>query len=87
MGEVLDWFGATDLSFVRGLPSLKTGGHVSEAGLFSPESPGTGFDRMLVQGTQIWQGSKEGGFFLMIGKKSRPSAPLPASRARALTSL
>ncbi len=45
-------------------------GHASEAGLFSPESPGNGFDRMLVQGTQIWRGSKEGGFFLMIGKKS-----------------
>jgi len=73
MGEVLDWFGATDLSFVRGLPSLTPAGHGSEAGLFSPESPGNGFDRMLVQGAQIWRGSKEGGFFLMIGKKSRLS--------------
>jgi carbamoyltransferase len=69
MGEVLDWFDRTDLSFVRGVPSLTPGGGPADAGLFAPESPGSRFDRMLVQGAQVWRGSKEGGFFLMIGRK------------------
>ena len=69
MGEVLDWFDRTDVSFVRGVPSLTPGGGLADAGLFAPESPGSRFDRLLVQGAQIWRGSKEGGFFLMIGRK------------------
>ena len=69
MGEVLDWFDRTDVSFVRGVPSLTPGAGPADAGLFAPESPGSRFDRLLVQGVQIWRGSKEGGFFLMIGRK------------------
>ena len=27
------------------------------------------FDRGIVQAAQIWRGNKEGGFFLLIGRK------------------
>jgi hypothetical protein len=35
----------------------------------SPTSTGTPLDRFAVQAAQIWKGSREGGFFLMVGRK------------------
>ena len=70
-GEVLGWFERTGIDFVRGVPAMRLeddglgGGH-----LFEPQSPGTALDRFLVQATQIVApGQKEGGFFVMIGKR------------------
>ena len=42
------------------------GGGSTEA----PEDPGTPLDRFAVQVAQIWKGSREGGFFLMVGRKT-----------------
>ena len=74
MGEVLDWFAGSGVSFVRGVPSLAWGDGQTAAGLFAPESPGNGFGRFLTQGAQVWRGNKEGGFFLMIGRKNAEAA-------------
>jgi carbamoyltransferase len=82
LGEVLGWFDRTDLRFVRGVPSLTPGGGPTGDDLFSPESPGSRFDRLVVQAAQIWRGSREGGFFLMIGRKPEGAAgEAAASRA------
>ncbi len=75
MGEVLDWFDQTGVEFVRGVPSLTPAGELDSGGLFEPESPGTAFDRGIVQAAQIWRGSKEGGFFLLIGRKKNAESP------------
>jgi hypothetical protein len=75
MGEVLDWFDQTGVEFVRGVPSLTPAGEVDAGGLFEPESPGTAFDRGLVQAAQIWRGNKEGGFFLLIGRVKNAESP------------
>jgi carbamoyltransferase len=70
VGEVLRWFADEGLEFVRGIPSLTLeGAALPSGGLFTPESPGTAVDRFLVQTAQIWKGSREGGFFLMVGHK------------------
>jgi SAM-dependent methyltransferase len=70
MGEVLRWFTDAGLEFVRGIPSLTPeGAALPSDRLFSPESPGTPLDRFAVQAAQIWKGSREGGFFLMVGRK------------------
>jgi SAM-dependent methyltransferase len=75
MGEVLGWFADAGLDFVRGVPSTKLGGEALPAGgLFAPESPGSWFDRLIVQAVQIGAGSREGGFFLMIGRKAAEPA-------------
>jgi SAM-dependent methyltransferase len=70
MGEVLHWFADAGLEFVRGIPSLTPeGAALPSEGLFTPESAGSAFDRFAVQTAQIWKGSREGGFFLMVGRK------------------
>jgi carbamoyltransferase len=73
IGEVLDWFRDCGLQFVRGIPSvvpLENG--LSRGKLFEPTSQGTRLDHFLVQALQVVQGSREGGFFLMIGQKPKP---------------
>ena len=69
MGEVLEWFDQTGVSFVRGLPSPTLGAAPAGDALFAPEPAGNAFDHLLVQTEQLWRGNKEGGFFLMIGRK------------------
>jgi carbamoyltransferase len=73
-GEVLGWFEDEGLCFVRGIPSLKLGdADPRQAGLFAPERPGTKLDRLLTQSVQVLTGSREGGFFLMIGRRPADS--------------
>jgi SAM-dependent methyltransferase/uncharacterized protein YbaR (Trm112 family) len=69
MGEVLDWFDRTGLEFVRGVPSLTPLDGEPEGGLFEPTDPGRSSDHFLAQLRQIGAGSREGGFFVMIGRK------------------
>jgi len=70
-GEVLDWFEETGVEFVRGIPALRPDddGLHGET-LFEPQSPGSAFERGIVQAMEITAaGQKEGGFFIMIGRK------------------
>jgi SAM-dependent methyltransferase len=70
MGEVLRWFEDAGLEFVCGIPSLRAdGGDLPSQGLFHAEPPSTALDRFAVQAAQIWKGSREGGFFLMVGRR------------------
>jgi SAM-dependent methyltransferase len=77
-GEVLRWFDDTGLDFVRGIPSLTLDDGPADPGaLFDPVKPGTALDRLLTQTAQVVTGSREGGFFIMIGRK--PPGPEEAS--------
>lgn len=73
MGEVLDWFDQCGLEFVRGVPTLTPLAPQVEGQLFDRVAPGRASDRLLAQLGQIKSGSREGGFFVMIGRKT-PSA-------------
>jgi hypothetical protein len=42
--------------------------------LFTPERPGSSFDHLLAQAAQVVTGNREGGFFIMIGRKPGPGA-------------
>jgi carbamoyltransferase len=70
IGEVLEWFEKSGLEFVRGIPSVTANssgwGH---GNLFDPTDKGTKVDHFLVQSREILTGSREGGFFIMIGRK------------------
>jgi SAM-dependent methyltransferase len=70
-GEVLDWFRENEIEFVRGVPALRPDDDGLEGGsLFEPQPAGTGLDHFLVQATEILAaGQREGGFFIMIGRK------------------
>jgi len=68
--EVLGWFRACGIEFVRAVPSvtLENAAQAGE-GLFDPEPAGTAFERRLAEWAQVSSGNREGGFFLMIGRK------------------
>jgi len=70
IGEVLRWFDQTGFDFVNSIPKSKAFRAFSgEEGLFKPNPRGHWLDHFLVQTKMIFKGSKEGGFFLMIGKR------------------
>ena len=79
--EVLHWFEEAGLSFVRGIPSVSGGEPPLERGdLFRPVAPGSKRDHAVSQAKQIFTGSREGGFFLMIAQ--RPPAGAMSSHTR-----
>jgi SAM-dependent methyltransferase len=74
IGEVMKWFRAVGFDFVRGVPPVRPDGDpMPEGGLFSPEPAGGSLDHFLVQATHVITGNREGGFFVMIGKRPEPS--------------
>ena len=80
IGEVLNWFAAAKLEFVRGVPST-TGRPDFEGGLLTPTDPGTAMDHFRAQMRLVASGNREGGFFLMIGRKPAATAALPQGSA------
>jgi carbamoyltransferase len=70
IAEVLEWFDADGLEFVRGIPSVTTNGDgLRQGNLFEPTGAGSKLEHFLVQSREIVTGSREGGFFIMIGRK------------------
>ncbi|MBU1630874.1 MAG: methyltransferase domain-containing protein [Candidatus Omnitrophica bacterium] len=68
--EVLGWFEQIGFDFVNGIPKLKAFETFSEnERLFKSNPEGNWLDHFLVQTHLLFTGSKEGGFFLMIGRK------------------
>jgi ubiquinone/menaquinone biosynthesis C-methylase UbiE len=67
--EVLKWFDRTGFDFVKSLPKSKIFEPLSEnENLFEAGQKGNRLDHLLVQAYLAYTG-REGGFFLMIGKK------------------
>jgi SAM-dependent methyltransferase len=70
IGELLDWFDHCGLEFVRGIPSVTPGGDgLGRGSLLDAKGRGTRLDHLLVQAREIITGSREGGVFVMIGRK------------------
>ncbi len=77
IGEVLEWFDQCGLEFVRGVPSVTPSGEgLGRGNLFQATDRGTPLDHFLVQAREIVTGNREGGFFIMIGRKP-PAAAAP----------
>ena len=68
-GELLRWFERNGLDFVRGLPSVTMAPPPASNDLFAPEPAGSKLDHLLAQAAHVATGSREGGFFLMIGRR------------------
>ena len=82
-GEVLGWFEESGVEFVRGVPSFTSEPDtLRETGLFEPRARGTTLEHFLAQAREIVAGSREGGFFLAIGRKpaAAPSEPTIAAK-------
>jgi hypothetical protein len=69
VGEVLDWFERCGLEFVRGVPSTTPGVDLDEQDLFAPQPRGRALEHLATQLAQVVTGNREGGFFVMIGRK------------------
>lgn len=70
IGEVLNWFDKTGFSFVYGIPNPKAFECFQmKDSIFKTHSKGNWFDHFITQFHLLLTGSKEGGFFIMIGKK------------------
>jgi ubiquinone/menaquinone biosynthesis C-methylase UbiE len=70
IGEVLKWFDETGFDFIYGIPNPKAfEGFKLDDNIFKPHSKGSRFDHFITQLQLFLNGSKEGGFFIMIGRK------------------
>ena len=70
MGEVLDWFSRSGFDFVHSVPSMNAwDAFDDDEKLFARVPPGSKADRGLAQAKMVFTGSREGGFFIMIGCK------------------
>jgi hypothetical protein len=70
MGQVLKWFDQMGFEFVNGVPKpTPLDGFAVDERLFARNPEGTWLDHLLVQASMLLGGGKEGGFFIVIGKK------------------
>ena len=70
IGEVLKWFKLSNIKFVNAIPKLKPFSPVTvNEKLFKDNPKGNIFDHFIVQLSSILDGYREGGLFIMIGKK------------------
>ena len=70
IGEILKWFEKTGFDFVYGIPNPQAFKSFElDDPIFKIHPCGNWFDHFFVQSLSMIRGSKEGGFFTMIGKK------------------
>jgi len=71
MGEVLRWFDESGFEFVNAVPKLRPWDPFSSnEKLFEKAERGTPLDRGLSQAKMVFTGSREGGFYILIGKRA-----------------
>ncbi|MGD8500308.1 MAG: hypothetical protein PVJ86_06655, partial [Phycisphaerales bacterium] len=67
---VLQWFDRTGIEFVRCVLPRRSAGPLLDIGnLFEPQARPAGVDCFLAQVREAVIGGREGGFFLMIGRR------------------
>jgi SAM-dependent methyltransferase len=72
IGEVLKWFDEAGFDFVYGMPNCKAfGGFTMRDSIFKTHRRGNWFDHFVVQSRMVYTGKKEGGFFIMIGRRKK----------------
>jgi SAM-dependent methyltransferase len=70
IGEVQRWFAENGFDFVNAIPKAEAFAPFSaDEKLFADNAPGSRLDHALVQLGLLLRGAREGGFFIMIGRK------------------
>jgi hypothetical protein len=70
MDQVLAWMDADGFDFVNSVPKPVAGALLEEhEHLFEPRDRGTSVSRVTSQLAALATGYREGGFFIMIGRK------------------
>jgi len=79
IGETMRWLDAIGFRFVKSIPISKPfRTFAADEKLFAPDEPGNWLERLLVELGMIASGSREGGFFVVIGQRPLEDAA-PAS--------
>lgn len=72
IGEVQRWFAENGFEFVNAIPKAEAFADFgADEKLFAANPPGSGLDHALVQLGLLLKGAREGGFFIMIGRKKK----------------
>ncbi|MGB8522204.1 MAG: class I SAM-dependent methyltransferase [Candidatus Acidiferrales bacterium] len=69
IGEIQNWFDVSGFEFVNSVPKSTTESFSTGEKLFVQNQKGTKFDHFLVQLGGLLTGGRDGGFFIMIGRK------------------
>lgn len=69
MDEVLKWFAKHGVDFVNCIPHVDGTDFSVHERLFEPRSMGTAITRVAAQMAMLMSGGKDGGLFIMIGRK------------------
>lgn len=76
LDEVLGWMEESGLEFVNSIPKPAPGPALTERErLFAPRDPGSAVSRFLSQLASLGNGYREGGFFIIIGRRRLGDAP------------
>ena len=68
--DVLGWFRQAGVEYVSSIPPIRVGqGLTADASLFAPRPAGSLIDHLLTQLWWVVSQSREGGFFITIGRK------------------
>jgi SAM-dependent methyltransferase len=72
IGEVLGWLKQTGFDFVTSIPkSIPFQSVTPSQQLFTRERPGNAFERMIAEPAMMLTASRDGGLFIVIGRKDR----------------
>lgn len=71
-GEVLRWLDEAGFMFIHSIPKTVPFENIDESErLFNPDKLGSWFERFIVNLGMVFTGYREGGFFIVIAKKSK----------------
>jgi SAM-dependent methyltransferase len=74
LGEVVGWLAESGLEFVNSIPKPQPGTALAaDEQLFAPRPAGTSISRALSQMASLGDGYREGGFFIVIARRSTES--------------
>jgi ubiquinone/menaquinone biosynthesis C-methylase UbiE len=69
IGEIQQWFESSGFEFINSIPKSAGERFAEDEKLFEPNPKGTTFDHFMVQFGDLVTGGKDGGFFIMIGRR------------------
>ena len=69
IGEVQGWFEQAGFEFLNSIPKATGEKFAADEKLFEPHPKGTKLDQLFVQMGELLAGGRDGGLFVMIGRK------------------